>query len=128
MNSITNNAVKISVQTFYLDNASNPLTGEFLFGYRIVIENKNDFPIQLLSRKWRIADPLKPIQWVEGKGVIGKQPVIQPFDVFHYESYCQLSSEIGSMRGSYTFKNCFSNEIFEVNTPSFSFVYEGLLN
>jgi ApaG protein len=128
MNSITNNLVKISVQTFYIENASNPLGGEFLFAYRINIENKNEFPIQLLTRKWRIADPLKPIQWIEGEGVIGKQPIIQPDQVFQYESYCQLSTEIGSMRGSYTFKNLYSNELFEVNTPSFSMVYDGLLN
>jgi ApaG protein len=60
--------------------------------------------------------------------VIGKQPIIQPDQVFQYESYCQLATEIGSMRGSYTFKNLYSNELFEANTPSFSMVYEGLLN
>jgi len=42
--------VTISVETFYQPEYSNPLTSEFMFAYRITIENNNPFPVQLLRR------------------------------------------------------------------------------
>ena len=48
--------VKVSVETFYQPEYSNPITSEYMFAYRITIENHNSFPVQLLRRHWYIFD------------------------------------------------------------------------
>ena len=48
--------VKISVDTIYQDEHSNPANGHFMFAYRIHIENLSDYEIQLMRRQWFIFD------------------------------------------------------------------------
>jgi len=48
--------IEISVETFYQPDYSNPLQSEFMFAYRITIENLSEFTIQLLRRHWHIND------------------------------------------------------------------------
>ena len=66
--------VTISVETFYQPDYSNPQESEFMFAYRITIENNNTFPVQLLRRHWYIFDSDSTYREVEGEGVIGIQP------------------------------------------------------
>jgi ApaG protein len=37
--------VEISVETFYQADYSNPLNSEYMFAYRITIENHNNFTV-----------------------------------------------------------------------------------
>ena len=53
--------ITISVETYYQPEYSNPVNSEFMFAYRITIENNNAFPVQLLRRHWYIYDSLKLI-------------------------------------------------------------------
>ena len=39
--------IEITVEVFYQSDYSNPLKGEFMFAYRITIENHNKFAVQL---------------------------------------------------------------------------------
>jgi ApaG protein len=48
--------VEISVETFYQPDYSNPVSGEYMFAYRITIENHNNFPVKLNRRHWHIFD------------------------------------------------------------------------
>ena len=48
--------VEISVESFYQADYSNPANNEFMFAYRITIENHNNFSIKLLRRRWHIFD------------------------------------------------------------------------
>lgn len=68
--------VTISVETFYQPDYSNPLRSEYMFAYRITIENNNSFPVKLLRRHWYIFDSDSTHREVEGEGVIGNQPQI----------------------------------------------------
>jgi len=61
--------VKISVETYYQPEYSNPANSEFMFAYRISIENNNSFPVQLMSRHWFIFDSNGTSREVEGDGV-----------------------------------------------------------
>lgn len=70
--------VKISVESLYRKDLSNVENGLFFFNYRIVIENKNAFDVQLKSRYWFIFDSLNPAREVEGEGVVGEQPILTP--------------------------------------------------
>lgn len=78
--------VKISVEQFYQPEYSNPVQSEFMFAYRITIENNNAFPIQLLKRHWWIVDSNADRREVEGDGVIGVQPIIAPGEKYQYIS------------------------------------------
>ena len=61
--------VVISVETFYQPDYSNPTNHEFMFAYRITIENSNAFPIKLHRRHWFISDSDGSNKEVEGEGV-----------------------------------------------------------
>ena len=76
MESKISEGVKVSVETFYQQDYSNPLQSEFMFAYRITIENHNYFPVKLHSRRWHIFDSAVATGEVEGEGVVGMQPVI----------------------------------------------------
>jgi ApaG protein len=97
--------VKISVETYYQPDYSNPINNEFMFAYKITIENNNKFPVKLLSRHWYIYDSNGSLREVEGEGVVGVQPQINPGELYQYISGCNLRTEIGKMHGTYLMEN-----------------------
>lgn len=111
--------IKISVEQYYQPDYSNPLQQEFMFAYRVTIENKNSFPVQLLRRHWYIQDSNTEQREVEGEGVIGVQPVIASQAQYQYISGCNLKSEIGQMFGTYLMENVQTREQFRVKIPVF---------
>ncbi len=111
--------VFISVETFYQPEYSNPAANEYTFAYRITIENKNDFTIKLLSRKWFIFDSSCEDKDVEGDGVVGVQPVLQSGQQFQYVSGCNLRSEMGRMSGYYIMEKLDDKSEFQVKIPPF---------
>lgn len=111
--------VKISVETFYQPEYSNPLNSEFMFAYKITIENSNDFPVKLLRRHWFIYDSDGSKREVEGEGVVGIQPVIAPAASYQYISGCNLRSEMGKMIGTYLLENANNKNTFDVAIPAF---------
>lgn len=111
--------VTISVETFYQPDYSNPETSEYMFAYRITIENNNTFPVQLLRRHWYIFDSDCTHREVEGEGVIGIQPQISPGEKYQYVSGCNLRTELGKMHGTYLMENLHAKKTFSVNIPSF---------
>lgn len=120
--------VKISVETIYQDDYSNPANEQFMFAYRIEIENLSDYTIQLKRRKWYIFDAAGANREVEGEGVVGVQPVIEPGQSHAYVSGCQLSSEIGSMKGHYEMTRVFEGSDFKVDIPEFQLIVPYRLN
>jgi ApaG protein len=111
--------ITISVETFYQQDYSNPLSHEYMFAYRITIENNNNFPVQLLRRHWFIFDSHGAYQEVEGEGVVGTQPVIQPSEHYQYISGCNLRTDMGRMHGMYLMKNLNTQKLFEAKIPAF---------
>ena len=114
--------VEISVEAFYQQDYSNPLQSEYMFAYRITIENHNSYPVKLHSRHWFIFDSDGSHREVEGEGVVGMQPVINPNEDYQYVSGCNLHTEMGKMYGTYTMENLHTQQLFEVNIPSFDMV------
>ncbi len=82
--------VKISVETTYQPEYSNPVNEHFMFAYKIQIENLGDYAVQLLSRHWVIFDSNGTKREVEGEGVVGLQPIIEPGQNHEYVSGCNL--------------------------------------
>ncbi|HQR92185.1 MAG: Co2+/Mg2+ efflux protein ApaG [Bacteroidetes bacterium 24-39-8] len=114
--------VEISVEIFYQSDYSNPLNQEFMFAYRITIENHNNFTVKLLRRHWFIFDSNGEHREVEGEGVIGIQPVLKPGETYQYVSGCNLKTEMGRMHGTYLMENQHNKESFKVNIPSFDMI------
>ena len=114
--------VEITVETFYQPDYSNPVDQEYMFAYRITIENRNSFPIKLLKRHWHIFDSSGSMKEVEGEGVVGVQPMIQPADRYQYVSGCNLKTEMGTMQGFYIMENLLNKKQFKANIPMFELI------
>jgi ApaG protein len=96
-----NNEIDISVQTQYLSEQSDPDNDRYAFAYTIGIENRGEEPVKLLSRRWLITDDNNQVEEVRGEGVVGLQPQIQPGQKFVYTSGAVLTTQFGTMQGSY---------------------------
>lgn len=120
--------VTISVETFYQPDYSNPESSEFMFAYRITIENNNSFPVKLLRRHWHIFDSDTTHREVEGEGVIGNQPEINSGEKYQYISGCNLRTELGKMHGTYFMENLNNKKNFYVNIPAFEMIVPFKLN
>ena len=93
--------IKVSVKTQYLTEESEPENHKWFFAYQITIENEGHKAAQLLTRHWIIKDGHSQVEEVQGEGVVGQTPVIEPGQSFTYTSWCPLRTEYGIMRGSY---------------------------
>jgi ApaG protein len=128
METLITAGVEVQVETVFQPEQSNELNGVFLFAYHINLLNHNNFTVQLISRKWKITDSASDVRFVEGDGVIGRQPVLYPGDTYQYVSGCDLTSPIGKMEGTYIFENKVSGEKFEVSIPAFKLIAPVILN
>lgn len=111
--------VHIAVQSYFLNEQSDPDEAQFVWAYRIKISNQGQAPVKLLSRHWIITDGGGGTHEVKGEGVIGEQPVIEPGDSFIYTSGTPLSTPSGFMRGSYEMRRA-DGGLFDVTIPAFS--------
>src|SRR5437867_622922 len=93
--------VRVIVTPFFMRQESDPAHHKFLFGYRVLIRNEGDATVQLLSRHWVIIDADGEKHEVQGEGVIGHTPVLEPGQEFQYTSHVPLPTEWGTMEGEY---------------------------
>lgn len=128
MNTLITSGIQISVNTQFRADLSELESSNYFFNYRIDVINKNSFAVQLISRDWYIFDSLNEVRIVSGPGVVGEQPILKPEETFTYTSGCDLISEVGQMKGFYTFKNLIDGELFQVYVPDFTLTYPGKLN
>jgi ApaG protein len=120
--------VKITVRTNFQPGYSRPEMNHFLFTYKILIENRSEYSVQLLRRHWYIFDSNGEHREVEGDGVVGQQPVLMPNEVYEYESACNLTTDIGKMKGKYEMMRIIDKEHFEVEIPEFKLIAPQRLN
>jgi len=95
------NGVLVEVQSFYLEDQSQPANRRFVFAYQITISNNGSEVVQLETRHWIITDGLGDVEEVKGPGVVGEQPVLSPGESFRYTSGAVLPTERGTMHGTY---------------------------
>jgi ApaG protein len=114
--------VEVSVEVFYQNDYSNPMNQDYMFAYRVTVENHNGFAVKLLRRHWFIFDSNGEHREVEGEGVIGIQPVLKPSEQYQYVSGCNLKTEMGKMHGTYLMENQNNKEQFYVNIPAFEMI------
>jgi len=109
---------KVSVQTQYLEQQSDPDASHFVFAYEVTIKNTGQIAAQLISRHWVIIDANNQTEEVRGLGVVGNQPLLQPGEQFQYTSGTSLTTPQGSMKGEY-FCVAEDGERFETPIPEF---------
>ena len=96
----------------------------WVFRYAISIVNESPVPVTLLRRRWLIVDAAGKSHEVNGDGVIGQTPRLEPGGKFGYESFCPLKTAWGTMEGFYTFRRETGDE-FEAAVARFYLVGEG---
>jgi ApaG protein len=120
--------IRVTVETEYQPSYSSPSQYHYVFTYRITITNGGDFTIQLKRRRWNILDAGFSPREVEGEGVVGQQPVLEPGETHSYVSGCNLKSGIGKMVGTYLMERIVDGTTFQVNIPEFCMVAPMRLN
>jgi ApaG protein len=111
--------IAVSVEPRYLEARSSPETSRFFWAYRVVIENRGQETVQLLSRHWMITNARGELTEVKGPGVVGEQPVLKPGESFEYTSGAPLNTPSGMMGGAYQMETA-SGERFHIEIPTFS--------
>lgn len=116
--SVTTEGVTVRVAVNFLPEQSRIDAGKWFWVYHIRIENDSAERVQLLSRHWRITDGRGLVNFVDGEGVVGEQPLLRPGQSHDYVSGCPLGTAQGSMEGHYTMRRD-DGTLFEVAIPYF---------
>ncbi len=128
MSTLTTNGIKISVFPVYHKEHSDPAKFKYIFSYQIKIENTSSRTVQLLRRHWFIFDSNGSYREVEGDGVVGKQPILEPGESYEYTSWCPLITPVGRMHGSYLMEETAGQRQFDVKIPEFHLIIPALFN
>lgn len=118
MEDINQHGVVIQTQVNYLPDQSDETGNRFVFSYTITITNLGHSAAKLISRHWIITDANNHVQEVRGQGVVGEQPLLKPSQSFEYTSGTVLTTQVGTMRGSYQMQTDDGTQ-FEVGIPQF---------
>ena len=119
--------IRIHVATDYIDNQSEPDAGRYVFAYTITIANNGEVPATLMSRHWIITDANGKVQEVNGDGVVGEQPYLQPGERFRYSSGAVLETPVGAMQGLYRMETD-TGSTFDAPIEPFTLAVPGLLH
>lgn len=111
--------IRVEVEPIFLDDQSEPDESQYVWAYRVQIENEGSETVQLLTRYWHITDGMGRVQEVRGAGVVGEQPVLNPGESYEYTSGTPLPTPSGIMKGSYQMRTP-SGEKFDIEVPAFS--------
>jgi ApaG protein len=114
----TTNGVTVRVSVTFLPEQSDIDGLRWFWAYHIRIENERESAVQLMTRHWRISDARGGLHRVDGDGVIGEQPIIQPGKSHDYVSGCPLNTPSGEMAGHFVFVGA-QSDMFEVKIPNF---------
>jgi ApaG protein len=127
MSICTTQGIRVAVRPFYLPQESDPESESWVFAYEITITNEGDSSARLVDRQWVIKDARNNIHEVEGGGVIGQTPTLEPGESFTYQSYCPLGTNYGFMRGHYGMIRE-DGERFEAEVAPFALLPQWMLN
>jgi len=97
----TTKGIRIEVFPEYIPEQSFPDQNQFSFSYKIKITNTGDSWAKIVARKWVIINSEGEQEIVEGPGVVGFYPELNPGEAFEYQSYCPLNTSWGTMEGEF---------------------------
>ena len=110
--------IEVAVRVAYIAQQSDPARDRYVFAYHITIDNQSERSVQLLDRHWVITEQDGSVREMEGEGVVGEQPVLEPGEEHEYNSGAILGCPDGSMQGSYGMIGE-DGETFRITIPRF---------
>ena len=113
-------AIEVTVQPFFLEDQSDPEEGRYAWAYRVRVRNQGPKTVQLIARRWKIIDGRGQVIEVQGPGVVGEQPILEPGEAFEYTSGTPLNTPSGFMQGKYQMTVVDTGESFDITIPAFS--------
>ena len=119
MYSKTTNGVTVTVTPYFLDDQSSPQESHFVWAYQVNIKNAGHSSIKLNHRNWLIIDPNGKVINVQGEGVVGEFPTIEPGQSFEYTSGTPLKTNNGIMQGFYLVSQD-NGQKLKIDIPAFS--------
>lgn len=119
--------IRVHVESFYVADRSAPQLNAYFFAYKIRITNEGDAWAALVSRHWLITDGNGLTSEVNGEGVVGETPELEPGESFEYTSACPLATRVGFMRGTYTMRRR-DGGTFEAVVAEFALLAPGTEN
>ena len=119
MYSKTTNGVTVTVTPYFLDDQSSPQESHFVWAYQVNIKNSGNSSIKLNNRNWLIIDANGKVINVQGEGVVGEFPTIEPGESFEYTSGTPLKTNNGIMQGFYLVSQD-NGEKLKIDIPAFS--------
>ena len=125
--SATTNGFKVLVKSAFIPEMSNLKIPQYFFSYLVRIYNEIDSPSTLMRRYWKITNSFGEVKIVEGEGVIGEQPTIEPGNFHAYSSFCPLITPYGFMEGYYEMQSK-TGELFKIKVPAFQLISPGTIN
>ncbi|CCG88326.1 Co2+/Mg2+ efflux protein ApaG [Erwinia piriflorinigrans] len=108
----------VQVQSTYIASQSAPDEERYVFAYAVTIRNVGRIAVQLIGRYWLITNGNGRETEVQGEGVVGEQPHIEPGGEYQYTSGAVLETPIGTMQGHYQMIDA-DSENFRVEIPVF---------
>ncbi|WP_300000115.1 Co2+/Mg2+ efflux protein ApaG [uncultured Cedecea sp.] len=117
--------VCVQVQSVYIEAQSSPEQERFVFSYTVTIRNLGRTAVQLLGRYWLITNGNGRETQVQGEGVVGVQPLIEPGNEYQYTSGAIIETPLGTMEGHYQMIDSEGNDfrvaipVFRLAIPSF---------
>lgn len=113
------NKILVEATPYYIEAQSSPEQNRYVFAYTITITNVGSTAAKLLTRHWLITDANGKIQEVNGEGVVGEHPHLNPGDSFRYTSAAMIETPVGIMQGKYQMQSD-SGENFKATIPRFT--------
>ena len=94
--------LRVSVdRVVYSPTPASPEDQPHRFDYFISIHNDSEETVNIKGRKWVVTNDQGQTVVVEGDGVVGEFPTIQPGEHFSYNSFHLLGARKGRATGSY---------------------------
>ena len=119
MYSKTTNGVTVTVIPYFLDDQSSPQEGHYVWAYQVNIKNSSLNTIKLNHRNWVIIDANGKVINIQGEGVVGEFPILEPGESFEYTSGTPLKTTNGFMQGYYLMSHN-NGEQIKIDIPTFS--------
>lgn len=93
--------IRVEVVATYRPEQSHPHAGRWFFTYTVRIANEGPHAATLRRRHWQIVNANGHRHEVEGRGVVGQEPRLEPGEDYTYTSACPLDTPFGAMSGTY---------------------------
>lgn len=85
----------------YQPQVETPADRPHCFVYFLSIHNDTELAVTIKGRKWVVTNERGEVTAVEGDGVVGQFPTINPGDKFSYNSFHLVDTRTAVAEGSY---------------------------